>query len=69
MKSPWPLTDKVTRLEALRRYELLEPSPDHSLDDLTAKVASICATPVLLRVLPVDARPHPCERTAQRSER
>ncbi len=53
MKSPWPLTDKVTRLEALRRYELLDPSPDHSLDDLTAQVPCICA-PHVLPILRLD---------------
>jgi hypothetical protein len=48
MKSPWHSTRKVTRLEALRRYELQDPSPDHSLDDLTAQTVSIGATSIFL---------------------
>ena len=47
MKSPWQSTDEVTRLEALRRYGLLDPSPDHSLDDLTAQAPCIHAPHVL----------------------
>jgi hypothetical protein len=48
MKSPWHSAREVTRLEALRRYELPGPSPDHPLDDLTAQTVSIGATSVFL---------------------
>jgi len=68
MKSPWPLTDKVTRLEALRRYEFLHPSPDHSLDDLTARLACIRATPVFLPSLLVDEPGFARQHVAQGSE-
>jgi hypothetical protein len=68
MKSPWQSTGAVTRLEALRRYELLDPSPDHSLDDLTAQVACIRAASVFLPVMLVDTRLHTRERVAQASE-
>jgi hypothetical protein len=65
MKSSRQSTDQVTLLEALRRYELLNPSPDHTLDDLTAQVIYNCATPVFLPVLLVDEPGFTCKRPAQ----
>jgi len=66
MKSPWHSAREVTRLEALRRYELQDPSPDHSLDDLTAQKVSVCATSVFLRLAELSGFVH--QRPAQSSE-
>jgi len=41
-------TDEERRLEALRRYDLLDTLPAHSLDDLTALAGQICDTPISL---------------------
>jgi hypothetical protein len=66
MKSPWHTAREVTRLEALRRYELQDPSPDHSLDDLTAQKVSVCATSVFLPLAEASGFVH--QRPAQSFE-
>jgi hypothetical protein len=65
MKSPWHSAREVTRLEALRRYELQDPSPDHPLDDLTTQKVSVCATSVFLPL--ADASGFARQRLAQGS--
>lgn len=66
MKSPWHSTRKVTRLEALRRYELQDPSPDHPSDGLTAQKVSVCATSVFVPLAELSGFVH--QRPAQSSE-
>ena len=48
MKPPLPPEDETSRMEALRRYELLDTLPEQALDDLTALAAHICGTPISL---------------------
>jgi len=55
MQAPPPVADETGRLEALRRYEVLETPPEGVLDDLTRIAAYVCQTPIALVTL-VDAQ-------------
>ena len=46
--------DEAARLEALRRYRILDTEPERSFDDLTLLASYICGTPMALITL-VDA--------------
>jgi PAS domain S-box-containing protein len=46
---PAPLpVNEAARLDALRRYRILDSQPEQAFDDLTALAAQICGTPVAL---------------------
>src|SRR5262245_4673512 len=45
--APLP-ADEPQRLEALRRYEVLDTPPEHAFDDLALLASQICETPVAL---------------------
>jgi diguanylate cyclase (GGDEF)-like protein/PAS domain S-box-containing protein len=47
MQFPLP-RDEVTRLDALRQYEILDTLPEESLDDLVQLAAHICGTSIAL---------------------
>lgn len=47
MKTPLP-PDEPERIEALRRYQVLDTPPEQCFDDLTLIAASICQTPIAL---------------------
>jgi two-component system cell cycle sensor histidine kinase/response regulator CckA len=51
MKAPPAPADEAGRLDALRRYRLLETPPEDSLDDLTRLAAYVCQTPIALLTL------------------
>ncbi len=53
MDAPCPATE-ASRLEALRRYAVLDTPPERAFDDLTSLAAHICGTPIALISL-VDA--------------
>lgn len=47
-----PVADsEQARLEALRRYDILDTAPEHSYDDVTRLAAGICNTPIALIAL------------------
>jgi len=43
-----PTSDEPSRIEALRRYAVLDTSPEQALDDLTALAAQICGVPIAM---------------------
>jgi signal transduction histidine kinase len=47
MRPPTP-PDEPARLEALRRYDVLDSQAEQAFDDLTALAASVCRTPISL---------------------
>ena len=53
MKAP-PAANERERLEALRRYRILDTLPEPDFDDLASLAARICGTPTALITL-VDA--------------
>jgi PAS domain S-box-containing protein len=54
MRPPLP-TNETARLEALRRYDILDTVPEQEFDDLTSLAALICEAPIAL-VSFVDAK-------------
>ena len=48
MTPPLRPTDELRRLDALRRYRLLDTGPEQALDDLTVLAAHICDAPISL---------------------
>jgi len=55
MKAP-PPNDEAARLDALRRYHILDTSPEEAFDDLARLASLICETPVALVTLIDGAR-------------
>jgi PAS domain S-box-containing protein len=53
MKAPLP-TNEVSRLDELRRLEILDTAPEQAFDDLVRLASSVCSTPIALVSL-VDA--------------
>jgi PAS domain S-box-containing protein len=47
MKAPLPLNE-AGRLQALRRYQILDPVPEQDFDDLTFLASHICGTPIAM---------------------
>src|SRR5512136_261647 len=47
IKAPLP-ANEVQRIEALRRYQLLDPAAESAFDDLVRLAAHICGTPMAL---------------------
>jgi two-component system, cell cycle sensor histidine kinase and response regulator CckA len=54
MQAPPAIATEAGRLDALRRYRVLETPPEDSLDDLTRLAAHVCQAPIALLTL-VDA--------------
>ena len=48
MKVPVEPANEIGRLDALRRYKVLDTLPEQALDDLTALAAHICGVPIAL---------------------
>ena len=47
MKTP-ATTNEAARLDALRRYEILDTPPEPAFDDLTSLAAYVCGAPIAL---------------------
>jgi GAF domain-containing protein len=47
MRPPTPLNEH-TRLELLRQYAILDTAPEPAFDEITARAAEICQTPISL---------------------
>jgi anti-sigma regulatory factor (Ser/Thr protein kinase) len=45
------VSDETARLEALRRYRILDTEPEQSFDDLALLASQICSTPIALITL------------------
>ena len=45
MKTPPAVPDEAGRLDALRRYRILDTPPESAFDDLVSLAAHICGTP------------------------
>lgn len=56
MRVPTLPSDEPARLEALRRYDVLDTMPEQALDDLVALAAHICATPISMMSLVDETR-------------
>ncbi|MBI5773106.1 MAG: PAS domain S-box protein [Verrucomicrobia bacterium] len=48
MKPAAPPSNEADRLNALRRYQILDTAPEAAFDDLTRLAAQICGTPIAL---------------------
>jgi len=47
MRQPIPLNERA-RLELLRQYDILDTAPETQFDEITARAAEVCKTPISL---------------------